>query len=506
MNETIYGLTCDFEQQNGHFMTIHREDPSIQSDELAKIQVNMMSSNTIDHVLPLEVQEIDFNVKFYYDISSKKMLSQYVRERSLTMSELYELLYRIGSTIEASKEFMLNEQHFVLKDSFIFVENDVKEVYLAYIPLKQLDQKPDLHAEFRELFFQLVGYVKSLSGDGVQQLTSYFNGSDFQLKDLLNKLNILRKNSKQLVTPAPTPVAAQPSEIKKIQYSSPQTPRQEKIEKKPEPKEEPIQKKPTKKTPVKKAAAKQKEKKPVKNQQEEKEGPSLIVILCLGFLAFAIIWKLYTSIPSEGMLYICSGLSIAVVAAGYYFFAVYGKGSNEAEDIEEEMDTKPKQSKRKQGFSPRKIDEQELEAPKPMEQPMARAVNSENYFQNLHQETTLLSQPEATAMLEDQDEQANTLAYLEISRNGQTERINITGDSFIIGRNQSSVSYFEDTVGVSRTHIEINTDGTSFAVKDLGSKNGTKLNGEKLVAYKPYSLNDGDTIKLAKISYTFHKG
>ncbi len=121
------------------------------------------------------------------------MLSQYVRERSLTMSELYELLYRIGSTIEASKEFMLNEQHFVLKDSFIFVENDVKEVYLAYIPLKQLDQKPDLHAEFRELFFQLVGYVKSLSGDGVQQLTSYFNGSDFQLKDLLNKLNILRK-------------------------------------------------------------------------------------------------------------------------------------------------------------------------------------------------------------------------------------------------------------------------------------------------------------------------
>ncbi len=72
MNETIYGLTCDFEQQNGHFMTIHREDPSIQSDELAKIQVNMMSSNTIDHVLPLEVQEIDFNVKFYYDISSKK--------------------------------------------------------------------------------------------------------------------------------------------------------------------------------------------------------------------------------------------------------------------------------------------------------------------------------------------------------------------------------------------------------------------------------------------------
>ncbi|MEC0180400.1 FHA domain-containing protein [Paenibacillus peoriae] len=39
--------------------------------------------------------------------------------------------------------------------------------------------------------------------------------------------------------------------------------------------------------------------------------------------------------------------------------------------------------------------------------------------------------------------------------------------------------------------------------KDLSSTNGTVLNGEAMVPYKEYILNDGDTFKIAGVSYAY---
>ncbi|WP_133579092.1 FHA domain-containing protein [Aureibacillus halotolerans] len=44
-----------------------------------------------------------------------------------------------------------------------------------------------------------------------------------------------------------------------------------------------------------------------------------------------------------------------------------------------------------------------------------------------------------------------------------------------------------------------------FGVKDLGSLNGTTLNGEKMVPYKVYSLSNKDVIGFAKVHYTFEQ-
>ncbi|QGH34098.1 FHA domain-containing protein [Gracilibacillus salitolerans] len=513
MSETIYGLKCDFEQQQGHFMTIFRDAPTpIQSNELAKIQVNMLNANSIEHVLPIEVQEIDFNVTFYYDISSKKMLSHHVRESSLTMAELYDLLYEIGSVIKSSKEYMLNEQQFVLHEDFIFVKNDIKQLYLAYIPLKVMDQKPDLHQEFRELFFRLVGYVKELSGDGVQQLTSYFNGSNFQLEDLLRKLESLRKNaSRQPVTSPSVLTPAEPGR-KRIDYAKPTVKstneQQPNIQSDPAPKSAPK----TKNTVKKKEPINQVEEEEVTEEPIERKAPSPIIVGCLALLGVAIIWRLYMSFPSEGIFYICIGSSIAIVAACYYFLMVYPKATKKVK--KQKKVEKPKKSKMNKQFKKENkvTPEQEINsrqvdnvdnAPVKPRQP---EVNSANYFQNLNHETTLLSQQDSTVALDDSLQGAEALAYLDVDRNGNVETIPINSESFIIGRQKDGVNYVEDSVGISRSHVEIINNGTSFIVKDLGSKNGSKFNEESMVAYKTYPLKDGDQIRIAKITYTFYKG
>ena len=49
---------------------------------------------------------------------------------------------------------------------------------------------------------------------------------------------------------------------------------------------------------------------------------------------------------------------------------------------------------------------------------------------------------------------------------------------------------------VSRQHAQIERDSRGYQIRDLGSKNGTYVNGEE-VADRPHRLKDGDEIQIA---------
>lgn len=50
---------------------------------------------------------------------------------------------------------------------------------------------------------------------------------------------------------------------------------------------------------------------------------------------------------------------------------------------------------------------------------------------------------------------------------------------------------------ISRYHAEIRREATQYTLRDLGSKNGTYLNGRRLAA--PHQLRDGDQISVAPL-------
>jgi len=53
--------------------------------------------------------------------------------------------------------------------------------------------------------------------------------------------------------------------------------------------------------------------------------------------------------------------------------------------------------------------------------------------------------------------------------------------------------------GVSREHVCFYRRGHAVEVEDLGSTNGTLLNGVRLFPYKPASLRDGDRLQLGNL-------
>lgn len=74
----------------------------------------------------------------------------------------------------------------------------------------------------------------------------------------------------------------------------------------------------------------------------------------------------------------------------------------------------------------------------------------------------------------------------------------------MIGRSQRAELLFEDD-GVSRTHARIRREGSEYQVEDLGSRNGTFVNGLRVKS--PTRVQDGDKIQLGRstiLKFTYH--
>jgi len=100
-------------------------------------------------------------------------------------------------------------------------------------------------------------------------------------------------------------------------------------------------------------------------------------------------------------------------------------------------------------------------------------------------------------------------AFLRIEKGriegyGGLGKIPLSNTSLLIGRvsETSAPDVMVRDDYVSRSHVELSYDGDSggFSLRDLGSRNGTEINGKRVKQGKLYSLKDGDFIGLAIIS------
>jgi pSer/pThr/pTyr-binding forkhead associated (FHA) protein len=72
-----------------------------------------------------------------------------------------------------------------------------------------------------------------------------------------------------------------------------------------------------------------------------------------------------------------------------------------------------------------------------------------------------------------------------------------------IGRSRESDIFLED-LAVSRLHAKILSLGNgNYALKDEGSANGTKVNGQLVNKHQTYPLQEGDKIQLGQTVLVF---
>lgn len=86
-------------------------------------------------------------------------------------------------------------------------------------------------------------------------------------------------------------------------------------------------------------------------------------------------------------------------------------------------------------------------------------------------------------------------------KNGMEYRI--SSGSYVIGSGPQADIIVADNPTVSRKHARIFVKNDSYYIEDLGSTNGTCVNGERLRKMEPYKLDDRARIQLSNEDYFF---
>ena len=79
-----------------------------------------------------------------------------------------------------------------------------------------------------------------------------------------------------------------------------------------------------------------------------------------------------------------------------------------------------------------------------------------------------------------------------LSPDGKSRAVPLDFKRITIGRSSAADLCFADDNGLSRQHLAIEEEGGSWVLRDLGSKNGTMLNGAKVAGSA--ALKSGDRI------------
>lgn len=92
------------------------------------------------------------------------------------------------------------------------------------------------------------------------------------------------------------------------------------------------------------------------------------------------------------------------------------------------------------------------------------------------------------------------MAHLVLLQEGEATTFELTGDETVIGRHPECTMQINSNM-VSRKHARVLKEGSDFFVEDMGSGNGTYVNGKKIEGKT--SLNHEDRIKLGPILLRF---
>src|SRR5215211_6909979 len=84
-------------------------------------------------------------------------------------------------------------------------------------------------------------------------------------------------------------------------------------------------------------------------------------------------------------------------------------------------------------------------------------------------------------------------SHLEVFKPSGRELVALGGDRVTLGKASSNIVALEHDDTVSRLHAVFENLGAAWSIRDMGSRNGTYLNGEKITAERV--LHSGDEVR-----------
>lgn len=404
----------------------------------------MLEQNKITGLLPVYSKRLNNKIDFFYDISGKKRLGDYLQQHHCADEQGRQILLNIAETIKSLPQYFLKQQLCIMDLQYVFI-NDALQVFFPLLPLAEmLENRNDIQSFFRRIVSDY--FVTEANNQFYDGLLKYLSRQDFDLNEFVKRLQpekLENKSSANQVQPEiePLPVVSEPENNKESKHGL----------------HWPFAGKSGKKENNAKAAKVDKPKK--QDKKQAKKAPKPVP-------------------PVSG-------------------FNIPGMENGEQSSVSEPAPEAKPQPRKKSLFGLGKKNKPESE-----NQPKKKPAKQPEQVQQPPVVPTPL--PARSYLVDEPDMETEILdfsvcdCYLYHDRN----RVEIVKTPFSLGK--QNVDYQINKGFISRLHALITLENGDYYIQDNNSRNHTFLNGEQLPPYTPYKLVNGSKIRLGSEELIFY--
>lgn len=461
----IYDFDYNFSRSQGSAIVLKKEGLAFEA--VSDVQWNMMRMGNIPGLLPLHLEELDFEVQFTYMFSGKKMLSKALQGRAWTQEECFHWLLQLVTILTNSSKYMLTPWNYILHSDFVFIDNVDRSASLIYLPIQTKLHEEPIQRQLKLLLLDMMEHMRDWNGETVQQWIKLLQNEDLSLIEI-------RRQMLQLVEQGGDSV-----HLREKEEPSPFFFEDEESE-----------------LDGQRTEAHFAQDEPADADLKERFNWRYAAYGGAVLLS-AIVWRLYLLRSEPLMLYVALAITVLL------FGATYGL----------DKWLKRKQDKPEPGHEPEEPpplnpwwNEEPIQRYSAVQWPEAAATleDSKSDSDSAYSEddpshsmlTELVAHEETTVVFEDELVTQKVDPWIEIQEDGNKTEYKLNQSRFVFGRDKETAHYVTASKHASRQHFEITKNGENYALMDLGSRNGTFLNKEAIAPYKPYILQPNDEIRV----------
>lgn len=439
-----YSITYQNDIQNS-YMVIELAP----KDEIIDYQVQIMQENPTVQLLSLHKKQIDDRIYLFYNITSKITLGQLLKRKKFNKHELLTILKSLIMALKLGNTYLLRGGSFLLDSELLYADPATLELAIAYMPITG-DQEVSaaLKKWLMDLLIYQAVFISASEGEFIYQLLDLLKKESFSLSEL-DRLVAYLAIDKSL-----PPVEHSLDGIEMpIHY--------------------------------------QKSEKSLSHIEILNDKPKVLLIFSqLFFIALTIV--LIRFLQAHIMEFDISkavGLTMIMLAVDFLSLKKL-KLLNKRAPLSKESKKHVEELRMCIGQPPNK--QKRVSGGNTVQQSIGDANSSTGWINPREMYTQVLTGEE------------HNLPYLIAMGVDSHEKIHINKPNFIIGRVKAQADFVSKNNSVGKLHAEILYKENGYYIKDLNSRNGTYINGERIVSNVEHAIQNNDRISFANSEYKFY--
>lgn len=466
MKEKIYrediGLHTEYKRDLNHNYLLVRELDSKESDEF---YIRMISENKLSCLLPMEIRYEDGEEILYYEISSLQSLKRIYENKDITGEELRMIFYEISKMFEQLKEYLLCERHIVILPEYIFMSLETKKIKFLYYPYQEQDIY-QVFQEFSEFILDRIDHQDSQAVLLAYQFYKIIRNENFvlsEIRDLCEGFNTISDdkefNNYENVNKMITNGFVKNDCFAKEECISDNTEKENCFR---DSNEELIEENRLK-------------------ENKKNENKSKAILIFAGITIFSIFYLVSNKNPINTYLNI---ISIGLMVAGILgiFICLKTNYLNKLQQLKDDFVSVTKNRK----VSNKAYQTLELE--------------EEIVIQNEEYKDMNFDYGKTMFCMKEPEKEERVLVE---KKHGKEFVHKIDAFPYTIGKMKELVDLSLTDYSVSRMHARIFEEDGSLYVTDLGSTNGTYLNGISINQEEKLQLETGDELRVGKVEFLY---